>query len=61
LKNNIFYNIYLDYEPNLDALLSDKRIVDIYALGDKFIIKYNSNLVSEDEISANLGTKNGKN
>lgn len=58
---HIFYNIYLDYEPNLDALLSDKRIVDIYALGDKFIIKYNSNLISEDEISANLGTKNGKN
>jgi multidrug-efflux transporter len=58
---HIFRNIYLNFQPNFSALLDDTRIVDIYALGDKFVIKYNSNLISEDEIHKKLKANNDKN
>ena len=58
---HIFRNIYLDFQPNFNALLDDVRIVDIYALGGKFVIKYNSNLISKDEIHTKLKANDGKN
>lgn len=58
---HIFRNIYLDFQPNFNALLDDVRIVDIYALGSKFVIKYNSNLISKDEIHTKLKANDGKN
>ena len=58
---HIFKNIYLNRAPNLDKINQNLGIVDSYQMGDKFVIKYNSELTNESEIYEILGIKNEQN
>jgi len=58
---HIFKNLYLEENLDLSELKSDSRIVDLYQVAGKSVIKYNSSLISQDEIYEILGKKNGQN